>query len=130
MAYRRQGTSRQVRLGSSDPYQGGNPGANRLSNIGSLKSCGVFCGNLSWNVTADVLQQHMEQVGEVVSCEIMMGRDGRSKGSGLVTYKDVGSAARALTELHDTDLLGRLLMVSYKHCDCLAMLKTHHLKCC
>jgi RNA recognition motif-containing protein len=54
----------------------------------------------------------MSQVGTVVSCEIMMTHEGRSKGSGLVKYKDQGTAARAVSELNDTDLLGRLLMVT------------------
>ena len=108
MAFRRQ-LNRSVRLSSSNPYNSGTSAKN--SKALHVNSMNVFCGNLSYEVTSDILKRHMSQVGRVVSCEIMTNRDGRPKGSALVQFSTKNAAARAISELHDSDLLGRLLLV-------------------
>ena len=85
----------------------------------------VYVGNLAWQVQWHDLKDHMSQVGVVKFAEIAMedamrsGKGGkgmhmgvpiaRSKGYGIVTYEHAEDAARAIAELMDTELMGRLI---------------------
>ncbi|KAL8452318.1 hypothetical protein Emag_002437 [Eimeria magna] len=68
--------------------------------------CNVYVGNLAWSVRSAELQEHMSQAGEVVRADVFEDYQGRSKGCGVVTYKDEESAQRAIKELTDTLLQG------------------------
>ncbi len=127
MAFRREGYhQRAQRLASINPYHSrpsltgpsgsvsGAPGAARYSRSepeGPINEFGVYCGNLAWDVTSEILKEHLSQMGTVVSCEVFLNYDGRSKGSALAKFETKESATRAITELNDTDFKGRLLQV-------------------
>jgi len=67
----------------------------------------VFVGNLAWSVDSQDLQEHMSTSGGVVTAEILTLRDGRSKGSGTVTFDCEQSATQAIQDMTDTELKGR-----------------------
>lgn len=78
---------------------------------GPINEYGVYCGNLAWDVTSDMLKEFLSQIGTVVSCELFLNYDGRSKGSALAKFETKESATRAILELNDTDFKGRLIQV-------------------
>ena len=45
----------------------------------------MFVGNLSFDATEDDVAEAFAEVGQVVECEILGARNGRSKGCALVT---------------------------------------------
>ena len=71
----------------------------------------VYVGNLSWNVTWKELKDYMKQIGHVVHADVLMYRDGRSSGGGIVEYASIKDAKRAIEELNDTMLDGREIFV-------------------
>lgn len=85
---------------------------------GPINEYGIYCGNLAWDVTSEMLKEHLLQIGNVISCEVFLNYDGRSKGSALARFETKESATRAIHELNDTDFRGRLIQVnssSYYH---------------
>lgn len=79
---------------------------------GPINEYGIYCGNLAWDVTSEMLKEHLSQIGTVVSCEVFLNFDGRSKGSALARFESKESATRAIHELNDTDFRGRLIQVN------------------
>lgn len=130
MAFRREVyAQRTTRLGSSSPYHI-RPSPTSSSLIGSshiphrssfhhkslepdgpINEYGVYCGNLAWDVTSEMLRDFLSQMGPVESCEVFLNYDGRSKGSALAKFESKESATRAINELNDTDFHGRLIQV-------------------
>ena len=53
----------------------------------------------------------MRSAGDVTYASIMSSPNGRSKGCGLVEFSDAIGARRAIEELNDTDLKGRIIFV-------------------
>ncbi len=53
----------------------------------------------------------MKKVGEVAYCDVLVGKDGRSNGSGLVRFSTVAEAEAAISELTNTELDGRQIFV-------------------
>lgn len=73
----------------------------------------LYVGNLSWNVTDDMLRSTFEQHGEVSEAVVISDRDtGRSRGFGFVTFVDSDSAQNAINALNGSDLDGRALNVN------------------
>jgi RNA recognition motif-containing protein len=71
----------------------------------------VYVGNLSWDCKWQDLKDHMRSVGEVLHADVLHGPDGRSKGCGIVEYQTPEEAQRAMQELNDTELMGRMIFV-------------------
>ena len=71
----------------------------------------VYVGNLSWDCKWQDLKDHMRSTGEVLHADVLHGPDGRSKGCGLVEYSAPEEAQRAIQELNDTELMGRMIFV-------------------
>ncbi|CAH0473971.1 unnamed protein product [Peronospora belbahrii] len=71
----------------------------------------VYVGNLSWNVKWQELKDHMKKAGTVVHADVLEETNGRSKGCGLVEYASQEEAAKAIAELNNTELEGRLIFV-------------------
>ncbi|OWZ13208.1 RNA binding protein [Phytophthora megakarya] len=71
----------------------------------------VYVGNLSWNVKWQELKDHMKKAGTVVHADVLEESNGRSKGCGLVEYATQEEAAKAIAELNNTELEGRLIFV-------------------
>ena len=50
-------------------------------------------------------------MGNVVHADVLEDHEGRSKGCGIVEYDNPHGAMRAIRELNNTDLKGRLIFV-------------------
>jgi RNA recognition motif-containing protein len=70
----------------------------------------VFVGNLSFSTTWKGLKDHMSTAGEVAYADVIQ-QYGRSRGCGIVEYKNVDDAKKAIETLHDTTLDGRTIFV-------------------
>ena len=51
------------------------------------------------------------EAGEVVYCDVMKERDGRSKGCGIVEFSTPEEAQEAIKTLTDTEIKGRMIFV-------------------
>ncbi len=71
----------------------------------------VYVGNLAWDCKWQDLKDHMRSTGEVLHADVLHAPDGRSKGCGLVEYQTADEAQRAIQELNDTELMGRMIFV-------------------
>lgn len=72
----------------------------------------VFVGNLAWGVESEELESiFQEKVGNVVSVDVKTKADGRSKGWAIVDFGSEEDAKRAISELHDFEVEGRLMIV-------------------
>ena len=71
----------------------------------------VYIGNLDWAITSDQLKEHMAKAGAIVSAEIPMRGDGKSKGFGLVEYESEDGMKKAVETLHDTELGTRKVFI-------------------
>jgi RNA recognition motif-containing protein len=62
---------------------------------------------LAWLLT----EACWRQVGNVLHADVLEDHEGRSKGCGIVEYDNAHAAMRAIRELNNTDLKGRLIFV-------------------
>lgn len=51
------------------------------------------------------------EAGEVIYCDVMKERDGRSKGCGIVEFSTPEEAQEAIKTLTDTEIKGRMIFV-------------------
>ena len=74
----------------------------------------IYVGNLNWNMTSEDLQNLFSPYGEVVSAKIVTDKfnNNRSKGFGFVEMSDDEAARTAISNLNDTDVLGRKIVVN------------------
>ena len=74
----------------------------------------IYVGNLNWNMTSDDLQNLFSPYGEVVSAKIVTDKfnNNRSKGFGFVEMSDDDAARSAISQLNDTDVSGRKIVVN------------------
>jgi len=78
---------------------------------GESDACTVFVGNLPYEVTWQVLKDHMAKAGQVAHADVKSGSDGRSMGIGIVRYHSAEDAATAIESLSETNLGGRDIFV-------------------
>ncbi len=72
----------------------------------------LFVAGLDYSVTSSELEELFSQFGSVVSAKVIMDRDtDRSKGFGFVEMSSGDEAQAAISNLNQTDLKGRTLMV-------------------
>lgn len=71
----------------------------------------VFVGNLAWSVTWKELKDHMKSAGEILFCDVLTGTRDRSMGCGLVEYKTIKQAQKAVDTLTDTSINDRKIYV-------------------
>jgi RNA recognition motif-containing protein len=64
-------------------------------------------GNLSWTVRSEELAMHFSSFGTLVSCDVLMETNGRSKGCAIVVMASVEEAQNAVNALHGKDIGGR-----------------------
>jgi len=88
--------------------KGGHKGG---AGAGELSGTTVFVGNLSWQTSWQDLKDHMKSAGEVEKADILTRSDGKHSGAGLVTFKTKEAAKKAMKELTDSSLNGRLIFV-------------------
>ena len=72
----------------------------------------LFVGNLSWSTTTDTLHSLFAQFG-VVSAEVKVGPNGRSRGYGLVEFETLEGAQAGLS-LNDVMTDDRPMLVRYE----------------
>jgi len=73
----------------------------------------LYCGNLSYNVRSQQLEQLFAEYGNVVSAQVIEDREtGRSKGFGFVEMSSEQEANAAIDGLNGQDHEGRSLQVN------------------
>ena len=73
----------------------------------------IYVSNLSFNVQDEDLREFFTPYGEVTSAKIINDREsGRSRGFGFVEMSDDEAARTAISNLHDTEILGRKIVVN------------------
>lgn len=74
----------------------------------------IYVGNLNWNMTSDDLYNLFSPYGEVVSAKIITDKfnNNRSKGFGFVEMGDENAARQAISELHESEITGRKIVVN------------------
>jgi RNA recognition motif-containing protein len=97
------GTGKAASLRAKTPYSA----SSALAATGRR----VYVGNLSYAVTWQTLKDHFRSCGDVVFAKVLIDRKGRSSGGGIVEFGNVDDARRAIKDMNDTDLNGRLIFV-------------------
>lgn len=73
----------------------------------------IYCGNLAYDTTDDVLRSTFEEHGKVSTAKVIMDRDaGRSKGFGFVEMDDEQEAQAAIQTLNGALMDGRNIRVN------------------
>ena len=73
----------------------------------------IYVGRLSFEVTEEDLQTAFAAFGEVVSAKVIKDEyNGKSKGFGFVEMPARIEAEKAIKELNNTELRGRVIMVN------------------
>lgn len=73
----------------------------------------LYIGNLPWSVNNDKLAELFSKYPSVVSAIVIMDKEtGRSRGFGFVEFSDDADAQKAISEMNDTDVDGRKLVVN------------------
>lgn len=70
----------------------------------------LFISNLSWNTDSDTLADHFAQLPGFSRAMVMM-RDGKSRGMGLVEFETIDQASAAMQALNGSSLDGRMINV-------------------
>jgi hypothetical protein len=76
-----------------------------------VNSNNVFVGNLAWATSIERLREHFGHCGNVINAEVKYGRDGRSRGCGVVEFDSPQASATAINTLNETELDGRQIFV-------------------
>lgn len=77
------------------------------------KRANLLAKNLSKEVSAHSLWNLFRQYGDIKSCKLVVDYLGNSKGYGYVSYYRADDAIKAVNELNEKDLNGKLLKVTY-----------------
>ncbi|KAI9675195.1 MAG: hypothetical protein M1829_003555 [Trizodia sp. TS-e1964] len=76
----------------------------------------VFVGNIPYGLTEEQITHIFSTVGTVVSFRLVYDKEtGRPKGFGFATYQDSDSAASAVRNLNDYEIMNRKLRVDYSN---------------
>lgn len=73
----------------------------------------VVVHGLPWSYTDDDLRQIFEGSLNIVKCEVAIGRDGRSRGYGVVQFGSNQEASDAIDQYNGKELEGRNLSVKF-----------------
>ena len=73
----------------------------------------IYCGNLSYDINEEELQQLFEEFGPVVRTNIIKDRDtGNPKGFGFVEMENQADGQKAIEDLDGTPVKGRDIRVN------------------
>jgi RNA recognition motif-containing protein len=74
----------------------------------------IYVGNLNWGMTSDDLYNLFATYGEVASAKIVTDKfnNNRSKGFGFVEMSDDEAARTAISNLNESDVMGRKIVVN------------------
>ncbi|KAI1341437.1 hypothetical protein F5Y15DRAFT_376098 [Xylariaceae sp. FL0016] len=74
----------------------------------------VFVGNIPYGLSEEQIADIFSSAGKVLNFRLVYDREtGRPKGFGFAEYPDADSAASAVRNLNDYDIMGRKLRVDY-----------------
>ena len=62
----------------------------------------LYVGNIPWTTTTDELRGMFGSFGAVTLVDIPMGRQGRSRGYGIVEFSNINEASVAIQQLDGT----------------------------
>jgi RNA recognition motif-containing protein len=72
----------------------------------------IYVSNLSFNIQDEGLREFFAPYGEVTSAKVVNDREtGRSRGFGFVEMSDEAASKKAIAELNETEVDGRVLKV-------------------
>merc|ERR1711934_222280 len=84
------------------------------SNGAGPSSNTLFVGNLPWSTDNDALSNMFSGLSlKFDSCEVVYGRDGRSRGYGLVSFSDQNQADYALKQVDGQTIDGRAVAARF-----------------
>lgn len=73
----------------------------------------LFVGNLSWSVDDAKLSELFSKYSSVVSAVVIKDKEtNRSRGFGFVEFSDDSEADRAVSEVNETEVDGRKIVVN------------------
>ncbi|KAG0125499.1 hypothetical protein HOY82DRAFT_630732 [Tuber indicum] len=76
----------------------------------------VFVGNIPYGLTEEQITEIFSSVGRVLSFRLVYDREtGRPKGFGFAEYSDQETAASAVRNLDNYEIMGRKLRVDFSH---------------
>ena len=78
---------------------------------GIVDNSRVYVGNLSFDVSWQELKDIMRQAGSVIRVDILIDRNGRSRGCGIVQYATTAEANHAIATLQQTEIMGRKIFI-------------------
>jgi RNA recognition motif-containing protein len=67
----------------------------------------VYVTSLAWSTTGDDLTNVFSGVGDVVNCEVIARRDGRSTGTAVVEFSTTREASEAIERMNGKNIDGR-----------------------
>jgi len=103
-----------AREGNSKPRQARAAKPDWQGSNGVAASNTLYVGNLPWSSGTDDLTGMFGRLGLApTSCEVVYGRDGRSRGYGLVNFSDKAAAESALNALAGQQIDGRDVAVRF-----------------
>lgn len=83
--------------------------------VEAAPSMKLFVGNLSWDTTSEQLDSAFAECGgKVVSAEVMLKQDSRSRGWGIVEFASVEDADAALKNMDGSTIDGREIKVEFQ----------------
>ncbi|KAF0521264.1 polyadenylate binding protein [Gigaspora margarita] len=90
------------------------PKKERQSKLEEIKAkfTNIYVKNLDTEVTEEEFRNLFQSFGKITSAVIASDEAGNSKGFGFVNYENHEEAARAVNDLHDTELKGKKLFVA------------------
>ncbi|CAL8464736.1 g4271 [Coccomyxa elongata] len=109
----KQSSDRPSRGGGSGRGRGRGEKRERNENGGVIRVARrIYVSNLTWRTSWQDLKDHFKQAGNVAYVDILReGRDGRSKGCGIVEFETAEEAAEAINTLHLSEIDGREIYV-------------------
>ena len=89
----------------------GSPAAAKTNYDGETAT--LYVGNLPYRANEDAVRELFQKFGVVVNVRLMKDRQtGRRRGFGFVELSDDNEANTAISEMHETDIEGRKLVVN------------------
>jgi len=71
----------------------------------------LFVSNLPFDCTGSALRETFQQIGTVERAEIIVGRNGKSRGMGMVVLGTAEEARVAISEFDGIEMAGRAMNV-------------------
>jgi len=73
----------------------------------------IYVGNLSYDVTDEMIREAFESFGEVTSAKVIKDKySGQSRGFGFVEMPEQSQAQAAIKSLHGKELQGKQIIVN------------------